>query len=61
MRLEWDKRVVLLEAIFMFDEDGALPKMVQYERTPAGHKTERRIGMGIAVYFLITDFRFLSP
>ena len=61
MRLEWEKRDVFPEAIFMFDKDDALPKMVQYEHTPAGHKTERRIGMGITAYFLITDFGFISP
>lgn len=61
MRLEWEKRVILPKAIFMFDKDDALPKMVQYEHTPAGHKIKKRIGMGITVYFLITDFRFVSP
>lgn len=61
MRLEWEKRVILPEAIFMFNKDDALPKMVQYEHTPAGHKIKKRIGMGITVYFLIRDFRFVSP
>ena len=47
MRQEWEKKVVLLTDIFMFDKGDALPKMVQYECTPAGHKTERKIGVGV--------------
>lgn len=61
MRLEWEKKVVLPKAIFTFDKGDALPKMVQFEHTVAGHKTTRIIGMGITAYFLITDFRFVSP
>jgi len=60
MRLEWENRVVLPEAILMFDKDDALPKMAQYECTPAGGKTKRR-GMGNTAQLLITDFRFISP
>lgn len=33
--------------------------MIQYEHSPAGHKTEMRIGMDITAHFLIADFRFI--
>lgn len=62
---KWDwsgkKRRVLPAAIFMFDKDDTLPKIIQYEHSSADHKTIRRIGMGVTVYFLITVFRFVYP
>lgn len=57
MRLEQEETIALHKAIFMFDEEDTLPKLVQYKHTPAG---KRRTGMGIAIFFLFTDFRFTS-
>lgn len=61
MRPNSEKVAVLPKAIFALNKDDALPKMVQYEYALRDYMTKKSIVMVITVYFLITDFRFISP